>query len=324
MTHPSSIQENIDTLKYLKRIFNDQRIPVSGSINLTHRCNLNCVHCYLGDRNSEIRSPDAELTTSQWLAIIDQITDAGCLNLLFSGGEILLRPDFETIYQKAVTNGLLVTIFTNGTLLNEKILSLFTDLPPQYVEISLYGATAHTYESITGVKGSFDQCLQGIKKLHDRNLRFKLKTMILTQNQNELGQIRKIADKYKVDFRMDPAIFACLDGDCTPLDYRVDPDEAVKADFNSPDKTKLWQEYYEKTNNISSPDDKFLFNCGAGLTNFHIDPAGTLLPCLMLSKPAHNLLNGSFLDGWRYEISKLRKIKTPGDYKCNSCDKNRP
>ena len=147
MAHPSLTQESINTLKYLQRTFIKKRVPVTGSINLTHRCNLNCVHCYLGGRDSEIRSPNAELNTEQWLEIIDQVTDVGCLDLLLSGGEVLLRPDFETIYQKAVSNGLLVTVFTNGTLLNGKILSLFADLPPQYIEISLYGATAHTYES---------------------------------------------------------------------------------------------------------------------------------------------------------------------------------
>ena len=320
MTHPSLIQENIDTLKSLRRLFSKQRIPVTGSINLTHRCNLNCVHCYLGERNSEIRSPDAELNTEQWLTIIDQVTDAGCLNLLLSGGEVLLRPDFNTIYKKAITSGLLVTIFTNGTLLNEKSLSLFADLPPQYVEISLYGATAQSYESITGIKGSFEQCIQGIQGLYDKRLRFKLKTMVLSQNQNELQQIRNIAEQYEVKFRMDPAIFPCLDGNKTPLDYRVDPTIAVEADFNDPDRAKLWQKYYKKTHKISS-NEGLLFSCGAGLTNFHIDPSGTLLPCLMLSKPSFDLLNGDFLDGWQNEINKLRSIKAPADHKCNTCSK---
>ena len=320
MAHQSSVQESIDTLKHLQRIFIEQRVPVSGSINLTHRCNLNCVHCYLGERNSKLRSPKAELSTAQWLAIIKQITAAGCLNLLLSGGEILLRPDFETIYQEAVTGGLLVTVFTNGTLLNNRILSLFSDLPPQHVEISLYGASARTYEAITGVKGSYEQCLQGIQGLHDRNLNFKLKTMILTQNRHELGRIRKIADHYGVNFRMDPVIFACLDGNRAPLSHRVDPAEAVSADFADPERARLWREYYKKTKNINS-DDELLFDCGAGLTNFHIDPAGTLLPCLMLSKPAYNLLHGNFLDGWRDEVSKLRKVKIPNDYTCKSCSK---
>ena len=230
------------------------------------------------------------------------------------------RSSFELIYKKAVTKGLLVTVFTNGTLINERILSLFEDLPPQYVEISLYGATTQTYESITGIKGSFDQCLRGIQKLFDRNIRFKLKTMMLTQNCQEWDEIKNIADSFGVKFRMDPVVFACLDGNKSPLDCRVDPAEAVKADFSDPDRARLWKEYFLKTRKPSS-GKKLLFNCGAGLTNFHIDPSGTLLPCPMLSKPSFDLLNGDFLDGWQNEINKLRSIKAPADHKCNTCSK---
>jgi len=320
MALQSTKQESINTLKDLQRHFVEQRVPVSGSINLTHRCNLNCVHCYLGSRNSELRSSEVELNTEQWLDIIGQITDAGCLHLLLSGGEVLLRNDFETLYRKAVTNGLLVTVFTNGTLLNDSTLTLFKDLPPQHVEISLYGATAPSYESITGSKGSFDQCMKGIQRLHDNNLHFKLKTMVLTQNQHELGQMRNIADQYGVNFRLDPALFACLDGNKAPLDYSVEPAEAVKEDLADPVRVRHWQEHYDNTKNIS-PDKNLLFHCGAGLTNFHIDPSGTLLPCLMLSGPSYDLLKGSFIDGWQNEIVKLRKIKAPVDYKCHSCNK---
>jgi radical SAM protein with 4Fe4S-binding SPASM domain len=313
-------QENLENVRSLRRLFVAQRIPVSGSINLTHRCNLNCVHCYLGDRSSKLRSAKEELNTDQWLSVIDQITKAGCLSLLLSGGEVFLRPDFKTIYRKAVNNGFLVTVFTNGTLINEDIISLFLDLPPQSVEITLYGATRHTYESITGVKGSFKKCLNGIQKLHERQIRFTLKTIILTHNLNELDKIMKIAHDFGVDFRMDPAISPCLDSSKFPLRYRVDPAEAVKADFADMDRAKRWNQYYNEIRSRVLDTDN-LYNCGAGLTNFHIDPAGNLLPCMMLKKPTYDLKKGAFIDGWNNEIQKLRTIKASSKFKCNQCDK---
>ena len=58
-----------------------------------------------------------------------------------------------------------MTVFTNGTMITDEIIELFSDLPPRAIEISLYGATAPTYEKITGVHGSYDKCRDGIEKL---------------------------------------------------------------------------------------------------------------------------------------------------------------
>jgi MoaA/NifB/PqqE/SkfB family radical SAM enzyme len=317
----TAAQQNLDNLKELQRIFVANRTPATGSINLTQRCNLNCVHCYLGKPHSKLRSQEDELDTQQWLSIIDQITKAGCLYLLLSGGEVLLRHDFEDIYQKAVENGLLVTVFTNGTLISDKILSLFENLPPQIVEISLYGATPSTYETVTRVKGSFEKSLTGIRKLSQRGIKLKLKTMILRQNFHELGEIKKIADQFGVEFIMDPAVSACLDGDRTPITSRVDAAQAVQADFSDPVKAKRWQEYYQQAD--IEPESDYLYSCGAGLTHFHINPAGSLLPCMILTKPAFDLTSGNFLDGWQNEIFSLRKIKAGPDYLCNKCEKSR-
>ena len=311
-------EENLENYKSLRQVFLSNRIPGSGSINLTQRCNLNCVHCYLGSPDSELRSQENELHTEQWLTIIDQLTEVGCLNLLLTGGEVLLRPDFEVIYEKAVKNGILVTVYTNGVLINDRILSLFADLPPQMVEISLYGATASTYESVTRVKGSFAKCIAGIKGLFQKSIKFKLKTMILAQNSHELEDIKKLANEFQVDFLMDPAISACLDGNKGPLAHRVDVAKAVKADFADPSMAKRWMEYFETTEN--EPESEFLYRCGAGLTHFHINPSGFLLPCMMLTKPAYDLTKGDFKKGWLNEIYSLRKIKADPQFRCNRCE----
>ena len=320
MNNHSSENKNRENLKSLQRIFISNRVPVSGSINLTNRCNLNCIHCYLGDRNSKLRRPDKELSTSQWLSIIDEITHAGCLNLLLSGGEVMVRDDFEAIYRKAATNGMLVTVFTNGTMFNEKTLSLFEELPPRAIEITLYGATQQTYEKVTRVKGSFRQCLKSIRNLTEKKIRLKLKTMILVQNSHELQDMKEIASGFGVDFRMDPAVSACLDGEKAPIACRVNPAEAVQLDFADPLKTKRWVDYHKKNKNRYSTTE-YLFNCGAGLTNFHIDPSGKLLPCMMLNKPAFDLKKGNFIDGWENAIFKIRQIKAASTFKCKDCDK---
>jgi MoaA/NifB/PqqE/SkfB family radical SAM enzyme len=50
------------------------RIPFSGSLELTHRCNLNCVHCYLGPQESRQSHKGREIGTGRMRSLLDEIT----------------------------------------------------------------------------------------------------------------------------------------------------------------------------------------------------------------------------------------------------------
>jgi len=293
------------------------RIPLSGGFDITHRCNLRCIHCYLGDNANCTLSK--EMGTKQILSILDQITDAGCLYLLISGGEPLLRRDFPEIYKHAKNNGLLVTIFTNGTLITDEILELFSDLPPRIVEISLYGATASTYEKITRVPGSFEKCLKGIRQLLDNKINVRLKTILMTLNSQEFFDIEHMAKDLGIKFRFDAGIFPCMNGDKSPLRLRVPPEDAVEKEFSDEDRVLSWKLFLEKTRGYVLSDR--LYHCGAGITFFHIDPYGNLQPCIMVSKITCNLLNGSFLTGWHDTISTMKNKKAGESFLCNKCEK---
>jgi radical SAM protein with 4Fe4S-binding SPASM domain len=294
------------------------RIPLSGSIDLTYRCNLRCVHCYLADDREQTEK--IEMDTRKILSVIDEITEAGCLNLLITGGEPLLRDDFPEIYSHAKKNGLLVTVFSNGTLVNEKILDLFEDLPPYIIEISLYGTTASTYEKITGVAHSFEKCMQGIGRLIDRRLNVRIKTILMTLNEHEFFAMQDLAKKLGIRFRFDAALFPQKDGNTLPLTLRVAPKDAIEKDFSDLERARSWVKYLDKTRHTALNDT--LYTCGAGITGFHIDPCGILKPCLMIRNLTYDLSGGSFLTGWHDIISTIRDKKATGDIpRCHACDK---
>lgn len=308
---------NKEYLKELNKKSVQLRIPLSGSLDLTHRCNLRCAHCYLGDHSNNMLHK--EMDTKQILSILDDITKTGCLYFLITGGEPLLRRDFPVIYRHAKNNGLLITVFTNGTLITDKILGLFHDLPPRVVEISLYGATAATYEKITGVPGSYEKCLNGINHLLDHNINVRLKTILMTINNHEFFEIENIAKEFGVKFRFDPAIFPCTNGDKAPISLRVSPEDAVKKEFSDEERADSWEKYFERTQGQLPSDN--LYNCGAGVTNFHIDPYGNLKPCLMINNISYNLLKGSFSTGWHDVISQIRNKRPRYEFSCNQCEK---
>jgi radical SAM protein with 4Fe4S-binding SPASM domain len=260
-----------------------------------------------------------ELPAEKFISIIDEITDAGCLFLLLTGGDPLLRKDFSSIYRQSKKKGLLVTVFTNGSLITDAVTGLFADLPPQAVEISLYGSTPSTFEKITRTPGSFSSCIRGIERLLEKNIRVRLKTVLMSLNSHEFFEMRSMAEKFGVPFRFDPAISPCLNGDRSPLKFRVSPREAVEKEFSDEKRQGAWLDYLHRFS--GSPITNRLYNCGAGINNFHVDPYGNLRPCLMATTPKHDLFHSSFMDGWKNTIPLIHNIKVSDDYLCNKCDK---
>ena len=294
------------------------QLPAHGSMDLTHRCNLRCAHCYLGRYRDHSRSGRADMDTRRRLEVIDELTRAECLYLLISGGEPLLHPDFPAVYRRAKENGLIVTVFTNATLIDDAAAALFAEWPPHLVEISLYGATGPTYEAVTGIPGSFERCLRGIGLLRDNGIRFALKTVLMTLNRHEFKAIERYAGDLGVRFRFDAAITARFDGDRTPIGLRIPAAAAVAREFSDRGRKADWQLFETRWGHVVPSSDE-LYQCGAGRTSFHVTPEGNLQPCLMLESPAYDLTRGDFLAGWRYIHARIGEKKVSPGNKCHRC-----
>jgi MoaA/NifB/PqqE/SkfB family radical SAM enzyme len=120
------------------------RIPSHGSIELTHRCNLACVHCYVNLPAADREASRRELTTEEIETLLDELAAEGLLTLTLTGGEPLVRPDFPRIYRYAHEKGILVTVYSNATLITDAIVQLFRDCPPVTVDSTMYGYTPET------------------------------------------------------------------------------------------------------------------------------------------------------------------------------------
>ncbi len=287
-------------------------IPLDGAIALTSHCNLNCRHCYIRDN-----SVKDELTLKEIHRIIDEITDAGCLYLLMTGGEPLLRDDFGDIYTYARKKGLIISLFTNGTLVNEETALLLKKFKPFSVEITLYGATPETYESFTGVRGSYDLCINGIKRLLEHKIPLSLKTMVTTINKHEVAEMKDFTESLGLEFRYGLPILPHINGSTSPYDVRLSPDEFIKLDFNDKDRSREWSELYEKFNTPASSE--YLFNCGAGRNCFNITSQGRLRICDIVPEPDYCLRNNNFIDGYRM-FGPIRARKLKGATKCAGCE----
>jgi radical SAM protein with 4Fe4S-binding SPASM domain len=296
----------------------EKRIPVHGSIELTFRCNLRCAHCYCNLPAKDSDAIGKELKTDEILHFFDQIAEAGCLWLLITGGEPLLRKDLLEIYTYAKKKGFIITLFTNGTLMTPEIADALAEWPPYLAEITLYGATKETYESITRIPGSFERCKKGIELLMKREIPLGLKTMAMTLNHNEIFQIKEYAEQLGVKFRFDPVLNARLDGSKEPCHFRLSPEEVVKLDLMDEKRVKEWQRFCEKFIGPHPSDN--LFHCGAGIATFHMDPYGQMSTCEMTRFRSYDLRSGSFLEGWNEALAKFISLKPEGEYPCGRCE----
>lgn len=291
------------------------RVPYYGSLALTHRCNLRCVHCFIREEG-EGDAAGSELDTGQWKRIIDEAGEAGCLNLVLTGGEPLLRADFAHIYAHAKRKGFLVTVFTNGTLIDEETLALFRELPPRLVDVSLYGATEDTCRRITGSADSCERALAAIDAMLAQGTRVALKSVMMTLNQGEFGALEALAQSRGIRFRRDASIFPAFSGDRSPLQLRVSPERAVDLELNVPGVIAGWREYLARFGDVAVPGS--VYSCGAGLTTFHVDPFGVLHPCVMARSPRSPLASGRFAEGWS-EMARVRDLQAPAGFRCRDC-----
>jgi radical SAM protein with 4Fe4S-binding SPASM domain len=294
------------------------RYPFSCTFEITERCNLSCMHCFINQPAGGQQASSREMTAPQIGTILDQIAEAGCLYLLLTGGEALLRPDFQEILRHAKEKGLLVTLFTNGTLLTPEMADFLAEWRPWWIEVTLYGATQRTFEGVTRVPGSHARCMKGIDLALDRGLRVGLKAMAIDANHHELEAMRAFARGLAVPFRYDAVLWPRFDGGQAPVAHRLPAEEIAALDRDDPERRQAWLDLDQRFAAINARRE-YVYTCGAGHHGFHIDSTGHLSMCMMARHPSYDLLQGSFEEGWSSFLGSLRAQKRTLDTACRTC-----
>jgi radical SAM protein with 4Fe4S-binding SPASM domain len=300
-----------------------RRLPVHGTIEASRRCPLACAHCYNNLPMSDQQALRGELSYEEHCRLLDEIVEAGCLWLLYTGGEIFARPDFLDIYTHAKQKGLLITLFTNGILINESIADYLADYRPFSIEITLYGRKKETYEAITSISGSYERCVRGIRLLLERGLPLKLKTMVVSINRHEIWDIKRFAeDDLGLEFKFDAMINPRLDCSQNPLALRLTPAEIVALDLEDPARTEEWKRFAAQFNCPASHIDgcNALYHCGGGVNSFAIDPSGMLSTCVLSPGQSYDIREGSFREGWEHFLMGVRHQKITRPTKCVTCE----
>jgi radical SAM protein with 4Fe4S-binding SPASM domain len=246
----------------------------------------------------------------------------GCFWILYTGGEIFARKDFLEIYTYAKKKGFLITLFTNGTIINEQIADYLVEWPPFAIEITLYGRTRETYEALTAIPGSYDRCLRGVQLLKERRLPLKLKTVATSINKHEVLAMREFAEEeLGVEFKIDGQINPRIDCSQSPLAVRLTPEEAVALDMSSSKSVtayrKLVKRDQESPATLSQVDTMYF--CGGGMNSFAINANGEVGICVISQQETFDIRSAGVKAVWEESLLQLRNRKRTRITKCVEC-----
>ncbi len=300
-------------------------IPVAGTFELTAGCNFNCEMCYIHNKNAVPRT-NGELTAAQWLEIGKQAADAGTVFLLLTGGEPLLRPDFEEIYTGLKQMGMMITVNTNGALLTGKTAALFEKSPPVRLNVSLYADNREGYLRQCGVD-AFDLVLGNIRRMRKNGVEVKLNVSFTKYNADRCAELAALARELdlhcQASFYMYPPVRRTDDA---AKDARLSPAEAAKKRVwwnlqrSGVDELMQTKELLQKLSQRDCEDDGIPtegVRCRAGHTSYWINAAGQMLMCGMISKECGNVLAEGFDRCWQNTRALMRSVTMPA--KCTVC-----
>ena len=290
--------------------------PLKAMFEVTYRCNFQCIHCYVV-RDKEKK----ELPTGEVKAVLDELRSNGCFHIGFTGGEPLMREDIFEILDYAKSGGFRISLLTNGFLINKKIAGRIASLGTSLnrVDISILGANKETFESITGKKGSFAKAMCSMRLLKDAGADVQIKSVLMKPNQHEFVKIRNLSKKFKTMFRYSSTINPKINGDKTPLEYQVKPEDAYRINRSLSSSKNIINELSGKEWSTENIGRKSLFRCGAGRSEIIISPYGEMRLCMEIPYPQYNILKGDFRKGWKKMQEFVADIRLPRDYICGKC-----
>ncbi|MCI6059648.1 MAG: radical SAM protein [Dorea sp.] len=304
------------------------RIPISGTFELSPVCNFSCRMCYVHKTQKEVAESSREIMTlDHWLEIAKEAREAGMLYLLLTGGEPFLWPDFWELYEQLIQMGFLISINTNGSLIDDKVIERLKRLPPKRVNITLYGANDHTYEVLCQVKGTFHKVDYAIRSLQEAGIQVKLNGSLTPYNAGDLRNLVKYSEAKKLILQVTTYMFPPIrrDDSLVGENDRFTPEEAARYRlecFRLQYGEKQYQSYLQNVINGYAPppglDESCIdpldgkIRCRAGKASFWITWDGWMTPCGLMNEPKIDIKEKSFSEAWKDLVDESNQLVTSG------------
>lgn len=323
------INSDAEINRYLHQKARKNRIPLAGIFELTPCCNLHCRMCYVRKSAQEVKALGGLMRGADWVTLGREAVDNGMLYLLLTGGEPLTHPDFKEIYLSLHGMGLILSLNSNGTMIDEGMADFLAKNAPNRVNVTVYGASPATYEALCGNPGAYDRAIHGLRLLHERGICIKVNFSATPYNYKDLPQIVKLAKELDCQFQSTTYMFPALrrGEENIGRSDRFPPELAARCQLESDRLTMTPEAYSRRRKNILSgiPDTTSecmdmpteRIRCRAGSSSFWLAWDGTLLPCGMMIRPGFSVKERGFRAAWDGVYDSTAKIMIPA--RCTAC-----
>lgn len=307
-------------------------VPLSGTFELTPCCNMACKMCYIRMTKAEQEACEPLRTAEEWLALGRTAKERGLLYLLLTGGEPFLRRDFREIFQGLHAMGLILSVNSNATLIDEETVSWLRQTPPSRINVTLYGACDETYERLCGNPKGYTQAINAIRLLRQAGISVKLNYSVTPDNAGDLEQVFAFAKEEGLIVQATAYMFPPLRRDEAMIgrNDRFTPEAAAYygaqiARYLNGDEAFLRQ-LDEGLPPVPTETEECLemrtgegIRCRAGKCSFWVTWTGAFLPCGMMPvKDAPNVFAEGFDQAWSRARACADAIRLPS--KCAECE----
>jgi radical SAM protein with 4Fe4S-binding SPASM domain len=327
------VEAQITNYLYTKASY--QGLPLSGTFELTPCCNMTCKMCYVRKTKAEQEAISPLRTPEEWIQLGERAKQAGMLYLLITGGEPFLYPGIREVLTRLHYMGLIISINTNGTLIDAQTIEWLKECPPSRFNITLYGASDETYARLCGNPKGFTQATQAIRLLKEAGFTVKINCSVTPHNVHDLEGIFAFAREEQLVIQATSYMFPPVRRDVTMtgINERFTPEAAAYQAARITALTDGYQSFLERMEKhapLSLPDeleedcpkletegDKI--RCRAGKCSFWITWEGNMLPCgIFPNEGADNVFDLGFERAWENVRKKTSEIRLPA--KCKTCE----
>ena len=282
-------------------------MPFSGTFELTPFCNFRCVMCYVRLDKEQADRQGKLLSAEAWIDLARQAKEMGMLNLCLTGGEPLTHPQFWEIYSELNKMGFLITILSNGYLIDEGVIAKFREYGAPYcIKLTLYGASDETYLRTCHCKDGFTKVARATELLREAGIPFKMTSTIVKENAEDLQEIYRFARERKI-----------------PMQHTISVVKSARWAVNTAEESRLSRyitaeklplDVLEKNKYPDLPSP--LAWCANYRSSFWVTWNGHVQLCAFLSQPFVPY-SGDFAADWAGLNEKLRNLRSPRE--CADC-----
>ena len=282
-------------------------IPFDATFELTPLCNFDCVMCYVKLTKKQCAQQGSFLNVKQWLDIARQLKDMGTLNICLTGGEALLYPDFWELYSELNKMGFLISLLSNGSLIDEALMEKFREYGmPYFIKITLYGTSDDTYFKTCGIRDGFTRVEKAIDLLVAENVPCRLTATIVKENACDLQAMYEFARNKKIPLQHTVSVVKSSRGS----EKDIEASRFDFADFTN----ELTLDFLEK-NKYPDIESPFAW-CSNYRKSVWITWNGKLQMCAFVTEPSVEY-SGDVKADWALLNEKCSELKSPQE--CESC-----